>query len=94
MSQKKSFRRTFVGLVATCALCACGGQEDDFASASSSSMNDPTPALLDEDGEAMPSAVRPSDGGAWTMNGRYATPAQAQVLGCVDIRGDNTAPIC
>jgi hypothetical protein len=80
MSQKRSFRRTFVGLAATCALCACGGQGDDFAPASSNSPSDSVPPLLDDEGESMPSAVRPSDAGAWTTNGRYATAAQARQL--------------
>ena len=80
MSQMKSFRRTLVGLFATYALCACGGQGEDFVSASGSSMSDAAPSLLDDEGEAMPSAVRPSDAGAWTINGRYASAAQAQQL--------------
>lgn len=74
-------RRALLSLGLVCALAACGGGGAGDPVAKSPAATRAPVTLLDDDGLAMPSTVRPSDAGAWTMNARYATPEQAQLLG-------------
>lgn len=66
------------GLLA-CALAGCGGGDTPTETTWSMQV-DPVATLLDDQGQAMPSSIRPADAGAWTANGRYATVAQAESL--------------
>jgi hypothetical protein len=73
-------RGSLSSLVVALALSACGGGASEEPSAARADAADSVPTLLDDEGQPMPSSVRPADAGAWTTNARYATPRQAQLL--------------
>ena len=80
MNEERNLRCTLAALVAAFALCACGGGEVDPAPDADILVRNAATTLLDDDGQPMPSTVRPADAGAWTGNGRYATETEALQL--------------
>lgn len=68
-----------VPLLVPLLLAACGGGAEEPPPSTAQATN-PTPLLLDDEGQPLPGTLRPADAGAWTLNDRYATPAQAQAL--------------
>ena len=82
MSHSSIANRVVPSLGLACSLAACGGGglAGDPVATTLNAVRTPV-TLLDDDGRAMPSVVRPSDTGAWTQNARYATPEQARILG-------------